>query len=66
VAKFSGHTSQGIMNVTQMLAFSGHSMTRGLGIKLSFREFQTAVGFILHLPAASMPTHPVLQHSPQI
>jgi len=29
VAKFSGHTSQGIMKVTQIFALSGHSMIRG-------------------------------------
>jgi hypothetical protein len=34
VAKFSGHTSQGMMNVTQILALFGHSMTLGLGMIL--------------------------------
>ena len=34
-AKFSGHTSHGMMNVTQMLALSGHSITFALGIKFS-------------------------------
>jgi len=32
VAKFSGHTSHGMMKVTQILALSGHSMILGLGI----------------------------------
>jgi hypothetical protein len=32
VAKFAGQTSHGIMKVTQILAFSGHSMILGLAI----------------------------------
>jgi hypothetical protein len=32
VAKFSGHTSHGTMNVTQIFALLGHSMILGLAI----------------------------------
>src|SRR5689334_20036073 len=38
VAKFSGQTSQGIINVTQILALSGHSITVGRGINSSSRR----------------------------
>src|SRR5215471_5975086 len=32
VPKFSGHTSQGTINVTQIFALSGHSIAAGLAI----------------------------------
>src|SRR6476660_8946346 len=55
VAKFSGQTSQGIINVTQIVALSGHSITLGRGIKfllssgkapLTFRLLAGAYGCI--------------------